>query len=229
MPACRSTPTAWPDQMQGRIRWAGRRRGSHRSISETTESLNVRKALVLVGLAGLLMLTACGKQADDSAAAQSPTTAAGGGPGGGGPADDLVLGPQGLGAIKLGGTEESGVLAGLSWANVAGYTDRACPKVATIPRSGFPVVHLSSKRAIVVIGAAGDIHTPQGIKVGSTRAEVRKAYPTLKNETADPNNLGVNLVAVSGNPAAQYRIRIDTPGTVGGLDLMLTNNGCVLV
>jgi hypothetical protein len=188
----------------------------------------VRKAVVLAGLAGVLTLTGCGGSGD---AADPP-----GGAGAGsdpatdqaGPADP-VLGPAGFGAIKLGSSEADGVAAGLSWANVAGYTDRACPKVATIPRSGFPTVHLSSRLGIAVIGAAGDMHTPEGIRVGSTRAAVRKAYPALKNETGDPNDRGINVTAVAGNPAASYRITIDNTGTVGSLDLMLNANRCLLV
>ena len=57
---------------------------------------------------------------------------------------------------------------------------------------------LSARHGLVAIFAAGPMHTPKGIRLGATRAQVRHAYPHLKD---GPNG---SYITVRGNRKAQY-------------------------
>jgi hypothetical protein len=131
--------------------------------------------------------------------------------------------------VTLGESRSDAAAAGLTWAPVTGYTDKSCPESAPLPLPGFPTVHLSATLGVAVIEAAGAMHTPEGVRIGSTLAEVTKAYPRLTNATGDPHGLGVNSVPVPGNAKASYRIFIATGGTVASVDLMLNGSNCFLV
>jgi hypothetical protein len=180
--------------------------------------------MVLAGLAGLLALAGCGnKDAGQSAGAPATPTTGAAKPVA---ADPATLGPDGFGTIKLGASPADVRAAGLDVVeSIQG--DKACPKVANIVRPGekFADILISTRNGVSVIGAAGDMHTPEGVKVGSPLTEVRKAYPRLANSTHDPHYGGVNTTPVPGNPDAEYRVfMID--GKVYQLDLLLTANDC---
>lgn len=181
----------------------------------------MRTALAVAGLAGLFMLTACGKEDAGSSApaTDSPTTTAAA-------ADPSTLGPQGFGAVKLGASAADLTGAGLKVEDSA-QGDKACPKVASIelPDGNFANVVISTKNGVSVIEATGPMHTPEGVKIGSTLDEVKKAYPQLKNLLGNENNGGANAAAVPGNPEASYQMFI-TNAKVTSLRLMLTNLDC---
>jgi hypothetical protein len=196
-------------------------------------SSNVRKALVLAGLAGLLALTACGKEATSTAAnsAVAPTTTASTAATTTAAATpeapaDPVLGPDGFGAYKLGMSPEDGKTAGLAVTEPSRAKDPNCPNAATIPgQEGFPLIMFSTKHGLSAIEAKGDMHTPEGIKVDSTLAALKKAYPKLTNPLHDPNFNGENFVPVPGNPKAKYRMFV-VVDTVRYVHLILADNDC---
>jgi hypothetical protein len=180
----------------------------------------VRKAFVVGGLAGLLVLTACGSKDGAGSATPSPTP----------PPDRLTLGPDGLGKIKLGATEAEAKAAGLEIDTSAAGTP-ACPKTGNIRLKSIQdssdlivSVSISARYGVAVIGALADIHTPEGIKKGSSADDAKKAYPELKNTTGSPDN-GQYETPVPGNPKAKYRMRI-YQGKVNGFDLISSNNDC---
>lgn len=186
----------------------------------------MHRALALAGLLGLLALAGCGKQdagsaspaADSSATAGATTPAT---------ADAATIGPDGFGKVKLGASATEVAAAGLKVED-ATSGDKACPKVANIkqPDGWTTDVVISTKDGVSAIGAAGEMHTPEGIKVGSPLADVKKAYPQLKNPGGFPDYDGVNLAAVTGNSKATYRISINN-GKVFTLNLVLIDTDCV--
>jgi hypothetical protein len=200
----------------------------------------MRKALVLAGLAGLLALTACGKKDGDTAAADT-----GSGSGAGSVSDattpattpaakpdepaDPVLGPDGFAAYKLGMSPADAKAAGLVVTDTSRSGDKVCPNSSSIqrPDGRFALVQYSEKLGLSVIEAKGDMHTPEGIKVDSTLAAVKKAYPKLTNPLGDPHNNGENFAPVPGNPKAKYRIFV-VADEVSFLHLVLANNDCTI-
>lgn len=199
----------------------------------------MRKALALAGLAGLLALTACSKKGDDTTAAadqtsgpvaeattSGPTAAATPTDDPDNPADP-VLGPDSFGAYKLGMSPADAKAAGLVVTDTARAGDAACPNGSSIQRPGgeFSTVLYSEKHGLSAIEATGDMHTPEGIKVDSSLADARKAYPKLTNTTGDPHFNGENFAAVPGNPKAKYRIFV-VVDRVSALHLVLANNDC---
>jgi hypothetical protein len=196
---------------------------------------NVRKSLILAGLAGLLALTACGKEATSSSApagspteSSAPTTtssspAAPTTPAGPELPADLVLGPDGLGQFKLGMTPAAAEAAGLVLKDTG---VAACPKAAelTLPDRRVTDLQFSAKLGLATIEAKGDVHTPEGIKVSATLADVKKAYPALKNNFDDPKFTGDNTAPVAGNPKAKYLLFMS--GKVSRLHLALADYDC---
>jgi hypothetical protein len=198
--------------------------------------MSVRKVLVLAGLAaGLLTVAACGKEeAPPDAKAAAERLA----PGASGDADltkkwespsDPVLGPDGFGKLKLGATDDEVKAVGLTVTTLSSPADKDCPKAEAVPLTSGAMVDVShsSKLGVSVIAMRDGMHTPEGIKIDSKLAEVRKAYPRLKNELGDPAFTGVNYTPVPGNPKAKYRIFI-IGGEVSYLHLMLANNDCTV-
>ena len=196
----------------------------------------MRKVLVLAGLAaGLLTVGACAKNEappDPKAAAERLA------PGAKGDADltkkweaptDPVLGPDGFGKLKLGATDDEIKAVGLTVTTLPSPVDKDCPKGEAVPLASGSMVDVaqSAKLGVSVITMRDDMHTPEGIKIDSKLAEVRKAYPTLKNDQGDPKFNGVNYAAVPGNPKAKYRIFI-IGDSVRQLNLMLANNDCTV-
>jgi hypothetical protein len=218
----RALPTTRPFRARDRTGLATVDRPQARPDHLETEP-NVRKALALTGLAGLaglLVLTACDKKEGGSAAPASPTVAP----------DRLTLGPDGLGKIKLGATEAEAKAAGLEIDDSARGT-AACPKTGNIRLKSIEdssdlivSVSISTKYGVALIGALADIHTPEGIKKGSSTDDAKKAYPQLTNISGAPDN-GQFTTPVPGNPNAKYRMSI-YQGKVNGFELMLNTNDC---
>jgi hypothetical protein len=178
----------------------------------------VRKALVIGGMAGLLVLTACGGKDDSSSGpAASKTTAAAA-------SDPLTLGPDGFRKLKLGATEADVKAAG--WKIVGDLPGTpACPKTGELVLPNMTVtVSISTKYGAAAITALADMHTPEGIKEGSSLADTKKAYPQLTNPTGLPDS-GRFETAVPGNANAKYRITVSQAKVVG-VELIIGSNDC---
>jgi hypothetical protein len=180
----------------------------------------VRKALVLAGMAGLLSLTACGKNAvGGSASPGSPpatktTTSSA-------KADPSTLGPDGYAGIKLGASVAEVKAAGLDVSNA----DTPCLGSADVKGpKGYAGLLISAKDGVYVISARDPEATPEGIKLGSTLAEVKQAYPQTTDVSGNPatDDTSTRVAVVPGNPKATYQIYIKD-GKVDSLDLRLSN------
>jgi hypothetical protein len=156
-------------------------------------------------------------QDDDSESAQAGDS---GRSAGGGSA--LVLGPDGVGDLKLGMSLQAalgtGLLTGKSAVDPGG-----CDAGYRLKSTANSVIWFSADKKIIAIGA--EAATPEGITVGSSRADVKRAYPKY-NQVSDPEPMdGRGLAAVPGNSKAQFRIMIEDD-KVTSVTLQSTEQGC---
>jgi hypothetical protein len=142
-----------------------------------------------------------------------------------------VLGPTGLGALKLGMTSKKATATGLivAWNGTpgAGCGLRSHLEAAHGVGDGNDgTVLYSGDTGVEVIDAYPGISTPEGIHLGSTKAQMLKAYPDWVNaETANPHADGRGGAGVPGNADATYRI-VTENGKVVELTLQYTNQNC---
>ncbi|MFC4011738.1 hypothetical protein ACFOY2_31220 [Nonomuraea purpurea] len=139
-------------------------------------------------------------------------------------AQKRALGPFGYGNIKLGMTEARAKATG----RIVRKTINAPTKCSTYDlkerrysgnRAGLFV---SKKQGVVTISAPGrSVKTPQGIGIGSTPAQLKAAYPNLKQ-----NARYGTFATVPGNPKASY-VFLVTKNMVIGVTLMLTAQDCL--
>jgi hypothetical protein len=156
-------------------------------------------------------------QDDDSESAQAGDS---GRSAGGGSA--LVLGPDGVGDLKLGmslpAALGTGLLTGKSAVDPGG-----CDAGYRLKSTANSVIWFSADKKIIAIDA--EAATPEGITVGSSRADVKRAYPKY-NQVSDPEPMdGRGLAAVPGNSKAQFRIMIEDD-KVTSVTLQSTEQGC---
>ncbi|MFF0245110.1 hypothetical protein ACWEU6_05570 [Streptosporangium sandarakinum] len=149
-----------------------------------------------------------------SAAAASADTAADATAGTGG-----RFGPYGYGGVRLGMTLKQAegtrkIVKKLSAGQCSGWDLKAHPT----GRDGVGL-HISKKLGVALIQAPKDVRTPEGIKVGSTMKQVKKAYPRLDTSGNYP------VAVVPGNPKALYYF-LSHRGKVHELALALKNQDC---
>lgn len=201
-----------------------------------------RSAIVAAGtVAGALLLAGCGGgggggdakgrgTAEVSAPAIGATSTPNLGGGGGqrpaqrrpgAPNRPAALGPLGYGTLRLGMTARqlrgSGLLIGKVRGGATGCSGYDLRTHRT-PK-GSVGVYYSPRLGIASIFAVGGMRTPQGIGVGSTLAQVERAYPKLAR--------GVNgsSAPVPGNPKAVYSLLL-SGGRVTSLALDLAGQDC---
>ena len=128
----------------------------------------------------------------------APSTGAPAGP------TDFVLGPDGLGPLRLGMSRDQAEATGLVppfWnENPSGPCAWRSQLVGSPADAG--IVLDSETLGIATIDAYAGVRTPEGIGLGSSRAEVESAYPNVYvNEHYQRGS-----ALVPGNDAAMYRI-----------------------
>lgn len=137
-----------------------------------------------------------------------------------------TLGDSGYGALQLGMTKAEATATGLT-TGISG-TDGSCGaasdgRLAGAPAAASestyvrgPLFFSSNTGKLVAIYAYGPVATPKGIKVGSTVAELKAAYPTWSAEPDDAGNAsdsGRGYVELPGGKAS-YRIVVDSGSVV---------------
>lgn len=125
------------------------------------------------------------------------------------------LGPLGAGPLHLGMSKAeaaaTGAVSGLSGTEgtCGGITDGRL--VGAMPADDTDLVgqlfFSTSTGKLVIIAATPGQATPEGIRLGSSLAQVKKAYPTWKGDEGVGG--GAGLVAVTGNKQAVYRVYVD--------------------
>ncbi|GAA2989903.1 hypothetical protein [Actinokineospora diospyrosa] len=114
-----------------------------------------------------------------------------------------ILGPDGFGSLKLGMTAEQALATGRILPQTPGGSPAPCTmyRAPGQPDNSYSV-GISDKDGVVLIFGYGGARTPEGIGIGSTRAQVKRAYPKLED---GPNHSGA---AVPGHPGTAYGFAI---------------------
>ena len=147
------------------------------------------------------------------------------------PSTPTVLGPNGFGALKLGMSSRKATATGLivAWKGTEGATCSLQSHLTGghgLEAGSDGTVLESSKLGVEVIDAYPGISTPEGIHLGSSQAELYRAYPTWKNASEpQPYADGRGLVPVPGNSNAYYRI-VKYKDKVVQLTLQLKKQDC---
>jgi hypothetical protein len=139
----------------------------------------------------------------------------------------LILGPDGLGALKLGMTRQQAQATGLVFPFENDPNSNAClwrTRLRSAP-SGRGVVFHSERLGVATIAGYPGVKTPQGIGVGSSLADVRRAYPDWHDITGDGDNSGRGPAKVPGSSRARYRI-VTNNGAVIELNLQYADQDC---
>ena len=117
-----------------------------------------------------------------------------------------VLGPNGLGDLKLGMSQEdayqTGMLHGYQGEDPGAGFNPSCTKFGFHDRPENLDVLISPTKGVSVIFAHQGLRTAQGIGIGSSRRELLAAYPEWSD---DPNG---RWVRVPGNANAGYAIDV---------------------
>ncbi|MEV4388878.1 hypothetical protein AB0J68_24740 [Micromonospora sp. NPDC049580] len=138
-------------------------------------------------------------------------------------AASLVLGPDGIGSLKLGMTRQQATGTGQLRAFGNNGGDCAPAHLRAAP-SEDGVVLLSPTLGIATIDAYEGIRTPEGARIGMSSAEMLRIYPTWKAADGDATN-GRGVAKTPGNSKAVYRIGTRN-GIVTQLTLQYANQNC---
>jgi hypothetical protein len=134
-----------------------------------------------------------------------------------------VLGPDGLGSLKLGMSLDQAAATGrvdpFRYQPISGGCLHRS-ELSGAPAGAGTVFH-STDLGVATIEAYAGVQTPEGITIGSSVTAVRQAYP---GAATDPN-LGRIAVPVPGNSKAVYRIAF-ADGKVAQLTLQYANQDC---
>ncbi|GAA3024028.1 hypothetical protein [Actinokineospora globicatena] len=150
------------------------------------------------------------KAAPKAAAQKKPT-----------PNGKQVIGPDGYGSLKLGMSTEQAIATGMILASPPGDPFEDCVMHAAPGQAeGHFMVGISPEHGVALIFPRDDARTPEGIGVGSTKDEVKRAYPKLED---GPGGSGVD---VPGYPNNHYVFNI-TKGKVVGISLSNQYEFCV--
>jgi len=181
-------------------------------------------ALAAVAVAG------CGPTVAHVAGDAAPVTPASStAPAAGGPSTTAapVLGPNGLGPLKLGMTRAKASATGLitKWTRFEASSPCYLAHLKGYPAdSSF--VYYSPSRGLLNITAPKGIRTAQGIEVGSSTSDMLRAYPDWTNvETESPTTEGRGWAGVSGNSDAVFEISTGN-GKVDQIILQWRDHDC---
>jgi hypothetical protein len=134
-----------------------------------------------------------------------------------------VLGPTGLGALKLGMSPDDAYATGLITKPSGGT---GCDlKAGLVGSAATEGVWFTSDNRLSAIPAYGDIATPEGVHLGSTVDKLRAAYPAYMaiDEGQEADDRG--YTDVPGHSNLQYRVET-RGGVVVSLTLQSKAHGC---
>ena len=150
-------------------------------------------------------------------------------------AKNYRLGPDGFGQVKLGMTLNQAMATGQLTRNPIGDGEdcRIAVETGTVPAHGGGV-WVSGKYGVVKIEAYPGVSTPQGITLGSSLDDLKRAYPDVAVETDRDMSNGQVVIEmddhyrskVPGNPQANYRFFVDTHNHVDAMLLVRTTQDC---
>jgi hypothetical protein len=137
----------------------------------------------------------------------------------------LVLGPNGLGDLKLGMSYASAMRTGLLTGN-GSSTPEGCNTDYT-PKSAHGAdapVFFDGKQGLVSFTAYPGLSTPEGVKIGSTLEKLLKAYPDWRGGEENTND-GRGWAKVPGRSDAVYNISVGQEKVIH-MNLQLRTQNC---
>lgn len=132
-----------------------------------------------------------------------------------------VLGPTGLGALKLGMTADQAYATGVVAKPIG---SKGCDLRAVLA-TGKGVVRFDESDRVSAIPAMGDTATPEGIRLGSTVKQLMAAYPGYRAVDRNMEADDRGYTDVPGNEHAHYRVEA-RHGVVISLTLEAEKHGC---
>ncbi|MGI5200555.1 hypothetical protein ACQEU6_02980 [Spirillospora sp. CA-108201] len=97
-------------------------------------------------------------------------------------AEPVQLAPQGYGALKIGGSEREALRTGMLVRKAPGrWCDGFDLKGHPTGRNDLSV-YISKKYGVAMIQPPRGTRTPRGVRIGSTRREVKRAYPGVRRD-----------------------------------------------
>ncbi|RLK60123.1 hypothetical protein [Actinokineospora cianjurensis] len=134
-----------------------------------------------------------------------------------------VIGPDGYGTLKLGMSQREAVATGRILSEPVGGGSPEC-RAHDAPGQveGAGAVGISDQYGVSIIFGYGGAHTPEGIGVGSTSAEVKRAYPDLKQGWPESHQ----VTAVPGHSGNRYDFAV-VDGKVVQFSLRNQHEVCV--
>ncbi|MCP2165707.1 hypothetical protein [Goodfellowiella coeruleoviolacea] len=143
-----------------------------------------------------------------------------------------VLGPDGLGALRLGMAEDQASATGLI--RVQGEATSQCSNAVLVgqptdQRTAENFVAISAKLGVAIISVTDPaVRTPEGIGLGSTLDQVKAAYPGSASAFDDPSfadQRRTNIPVPGSTHGAVYRVQA-SGDTVDSLALQLSDQDC---
>lgn len=132
-------------------------------------------------------------------------------------ADTATLGPDGYKGLHPGQTTAEAEATGLL---VDKQQNGGCTRYYLNPSEGQQNVGggvwIDQQAGLVLLSGTERTHTPEGITMGSTLDQIRKAYPDLK--PVPPQDF-VYDTQVPGHPELHYRFAVDDQQRVRDYDL----------
>jgi hypothetical protein len=137
-------------------------------------------------------------------------------------ASSSTLGPFGYEGVKLGMSAKTAKATGkivLKMKASAGSCSGWDLKSHPTGRDAIGL-YISQKQGVAMIFASKGVKTPQGIGIGSTKAQLKHAYPKLKTAAS-----GFPTVSVPGNSKAYYYFLL-SHGKIYEMGLALNKQDC---
>lgn len=128
-----------------------------------------------------------------------------------------TLGPDGYGKLTLGMSYDTAKKTGMLKDSASSAPSGCGQYVLTEGTGGVRSVMISEKRGIVRFDASG-AHTPERIRVGSSKSDLLTAYPDLSGES--------NGYEASAGSGATYVFSLDSRGQVASLALVSSGEDC---
>jgi hypothetical protein len=138
-------------------------------------------------------------------------------------AQKATLGPYGYGNLKLGMTATKARATGRIVRKAVGDSARCTGwDLKENPYDNYRVgMYISKKRGVAMIVAPPGLKTPQGISLGSTRSQLKAAYPNLRRGPG-----GYPTADVPGKKA-YYMFHVSNDNRVAGMSLVLARQDCI--
>jgi hypothetical protein len=139
----------------------------------------------------------------------------------------LVLGPDGFGALKMGMTKEQAEATGmLEPFKVGGARDDCLVARLRAAPAGQAVVFVYQKLGVVSISAGPTVKTPEGVGIGTSGAQAKRAYKNWYRVDLNPTPKGdYEQALVKVTDETRYRIAV-LGGKVDSLALQDVSNHC---